>query len=582
MEFSPLQPSAHQQQRVTDFPVWRRRVLLMGLLIGFMVLVGKSIYLQSTKKEFLQKQGGNRYIRTLSVQADRGKITDRNGVILAGSSPVGSVWANPSLVKIDAKQKLALTKLLGMKTSTLNKKLSNKTRKFVYIKRRLSPSLANEVKALKITGVHLEREYKRFYPAGNMVSHVVGFTGVDGNGQEGVELIRNAELTGKVGQRRVIKDRAGHVVEELEVMSEPRDGQELVLSIDRRIQYLVFRELSKSVAKYKAKAGSAVVLDAKTGEVLAMVNLPTYNPNNPMNSRGKTRNRTLTDVFEPGSTMKPITAAAALEFGGYTPTTKVKTAPGYMTIGSATIRDTHNYDELTVSEVVKKSSNVGSAKIALSLDKKKLWNVFNEIGFGEKTHIQFPGEVSGKVRDYKTWRPIEQATMSYGHGISVTLLQLARAYTVFTNDGELKPVSLTKLNQAPIGKPVFSAEVANNVKDMLELVVQAGGTGVRARVAGYRIGGKTGTAHKLGPKGYEKDKYVGSFVGIAPASNPRLIMAVMIDEPTTGQYYGGTVAAPVFSSVMSEVLRLLAVPQDAPNTNVVRPAELLAGEQEVV
>ncbi len=582
MEFSPLQPSAHQQQRVTDFPVWRRRVLLMGLLIGFMVLVGKSIYLQSTKKEFLQKQGGNRYIRTLSVQADRGKITDRNGVILAGSSPVGSVWANPSLVKIDAKQKLALTKLLGMKTSTLNKKLSNKTRKFVYIKRRLSPSLANEVKALKITGVHLEREYKRFYPAGNMVSHVVGFTGVDGNGQEGVELIRNAELTGKVGQRRVIKDRAGHVVEELEVMSEPRDGQELVLSIDRRIQYLVFRELSKSVAKYKAKAGSAVVLDAKTGEVLAMVNLPTYNPNNPMNSRGKTRNRTLTDVFEPGSTMKPITAAAALEFGGYTPTTKVKTAPGYMTIGSATIRDTHNYDELTVSEVVKKSSNVGSAKIALSLDKKKLWNVFNEIGFGEKTHIQFPGEVSGKVRDYKTWRPIEQATMSYGHGISVTLLQLARAYTVFTNDGELKPVSLTKLNQAPIGKPVFSAEVANNVKDMLELVVQAGGTGVRAQVAGYRVGGKTGTAHKLGPKGYEKDKYVGSFVGIAPASNPRLIMAVMIDEPTTGQYYGGTVAAPVFSSVMSEVLRLLAVPQDAPNTNVVRPAELLAGEQEVV
>jgi cell division protein FtsI (penicillin-binding protein 3) len=554
----------------------------MGLLIGFMVLVGKSIYLQSTKKEFLQKQGGNRYIRTLSVQADRGKITDRNGVILAGSSPVGSVWANPSLVKIDAKQKLALTKLLGMKTSTLNKKLSNKTRKFVYIKRRLSPSLANEVKALKITGVHLEREYKRFYPAGNMVSHVVGFTGVDGDGQEGVELIRNAELTGKVGQRRVIKDRAGHVVEELEVMSEPRDGQELVLSIDRRIQYLVFRELSKSVAKYKAKAGSAVVLDAKTGEVLAMVNLPTYNPNNPMNSRGKTRNRTLTDVFEPGSTMKPITAAAALEFGGYTPTTKVKTAPGYMTIGSATIRDTHNYDELTVSEVVKKSSNVGSAKIALSLDKKKLWNVFNEIGFGEKTHIQFPGEVSGKVRDYKTWRPIEQATMSYGHGISVTLLQLARAYTVFTNDGELKPVSLTKLNQAPIGKPVFSAEVANNVKDMLELVVQAGGTGARARVAGYRIGGKTGTAHKLGPKGYEKDKYVGSFVGIAPASNPRLIMAVMIDEPTTGQYYGGTVAAPVFSSVMSEVLRLLAVPQDAPNTNVVRPAELLAGEQEVV
>jgi len=576
------QLSAHQQQRVTGFPVWRRRVLLMGLLICFMALVGKSIYLQSTKKEFLQKQGGNRHIRTLSLQAGRGNITDRNGVILAGSSPVVSVWANPSLVKIDTKKRLALTKLLKIKTSTLNKRLGNKTRKFVYIKRRLSPSLGSEVKALKITGVHLEREYKRFYPAGNMVSHVVGFTGIDGNGQEGVELVRNAELTGKVGQRRIIKDRAGHIIEELEVMSEPRDGQELVLSIDRRIQYLVFRELSRSVAKYKAKAGSAVVLDAKTGEVLAMVNLPTYNPNNPVNSRGKTRNRTLTDVFEPGSTMKPITVAAALEFGGYSPTTKVKTAPGYMAIGSATIQDTHNYDELTVAEVVKRSSNVGSAKIALSLDKKKLWNVFNEIGFGEKTDIQFPGEVSGKVRDYKTWRPIEQATMSYGHGISVTLLQLARAYTVFANDGELKPVSLTKLDQAPIGKSVFSAKAANNVKDMLELVVQAGGTGVRAQVAGYRVGGKTGTAHKLGPKGYEKDKYMGTFVGLAPVSNPRLIMAVMIDEPTTGQYYGGTVAAPVFSSVMSEVLRLLAVPQDAPNINAVRPVESLADEQEAV
>lgn len=582
MQFSHQQNSAHQQPRVTALPVWRRRVLLLGLLIGFMVLVGQSLYLQSTKKDFLQKQGGDRYIRTLSLQADRGKITDRNGVILAGSSPVGSVWANPSVVKMDAKQKVALAKLLKIKTASLNKKLSNKKREFVYIKRRIAPSLANEVKALNIKGVHLEREYKRFYPAGNMVSHVVGFTGIDGDGQEGVELIRNDELTGKVGQRRVIKDRAGHIIEELEVVSEPRDGKELALSIDRRIQYLVFRELSKSVAKYKAKAGSAVVLDAKTGEVLAMVNLPTYNPNNPVNSRGKTRNRALTDVFEPGSTMKPVTAAAAMEFGGYAPTTKVKTAPGYMTIGSATIHDTHDYAELTVSEVVKKSSNVGSAKIALSLDKKKLWDVFNALGFGEKTHIAFPGEVSGKVRDYKTWRPIEQATMSYGHGISVTLLQLARAYTVFTNDGELKPVSLTKLDKAPVGEQVFSATVANNVKDMLELVVEAGGTGTNAQVAGYRVGGKTGTAHKLGPNGYEKDKYVGSFVGLAPASNPRLIMAVMIDEPTTGQYYGGTVAAPVFSAVMSEVLRLLAVPQDAPNTNVVKPAESIADVQEVV
>ncbi len=569
MEFKRQQHK--QQHRTAGLPVWRRRVLLLSVLSGFMLLVIQSVNLQSTNKAFLQKKGGDRYIRTLELQADRGKIKDRRGEILAGSSPVGSVWVNPSVVKITEKQKLALAQLLDIKAATLDQKVGNKQKEFVYIKRRISPDLAEKVNALNIAGIYLEREYKRFYPAGEVTSHVVGFTGVDGNGQEGLELVRNSELTGQAGQRRVIKDRAGQIVEELEVVREPSDGRELTLSIDRRIQYLVFRELSKAIEQHKAKAGSAVILDAKTGEVLAMVNLPTYNPNNPTNIKGKTRNRALTDVFEPGSTMKPITAAAALEFGGYLTTTKVDTAPGYMTIGPATIHDTHSYAELTVAEVVKKSSNVGSAKIALSLDKKKLWNVFNQLGFGEKTDIGFPGEVRGKVRDYKTWRPIEQATMSYGHGISVTLLQLARAYTVFANDGELLPVSLIKLDKAPEGQTVFSAVVANNVKDMLELVVEEGGTGTKAQVAGYRVAGKTGTAHKLGANGYERDKYVGSFVGLAPASNPRLIMAVMIDEPTNGQYYGGTVAAPVFSSVMSEVLRLLAVPQDAPNNNVVVP-----------
>jgi cell division protein FtsI (penicillin-binding protein 3) len=469
------------------------------------------------------------------------------------------------------KQKKALAELLDMRVAVIDQKISNKQKEFIYIRRRIAPDLAEKVKKLNIAGIALERDYKRFYPAGDVVSHVVGFTGVDGNGQEGFELVRNDELAGLAGQRRVIKDRSGQIVEELEVVRQPSDGNELVLSIDRRIQYLVFRELSKSIEYYKAKAGSAVVLDAKTGEVLAMVNLPTYNPNNPTNIKGKTRNRALTDVFEPGSTMKPITAAAALQFGGYVAETKVDTAPGYMKIGPATIHDTHAYAELTVSEVVKKSSNVGSAKIALSLDKKKLWTVFNQLGFGEKTDIGFPGEVRGKVRDYETWRPIEQATMSYGHGISVTLLQLARAYTVFANNGELKPVSLIKLDEAPEGQSVFSAAVANSVKDMLELVVQDGGTGTKAQVTGYRVAGKTGTAHKLGANGYERDKYVGSFVGLAPASNPRLIMAVMVDEPTNGQYYGGTVAAPIFSSVMSEVLRLLAIPQDAPNANVIVP-----------
>jgi cell division protein FtsI (penicillin-binding protein 3) len=571
-----------QPQKLVSLPDWRRRLLLTFVLIGFGLLVVQSAYLQSTNKDFLQKKGGDRYIRTLDLQADRGKIKDRNGEILAGTSPVASVWVNPSVVQVTEKQKVALAQLLEMNVSDIDQKVSNKQKEFVYIKRRISPDLAEKVNALSIAGIYLEREYKRFYPAGEVVSHVVGFTGVDGNGQEGLELVRNDELAGLTGKRRVIKDRSGQIVEELEVMRQPSNGSELTLSIDRRIQYLVFRELSKSIDNYKAKAGSAVVLDAKTGEVLAMVNLPSYNPNNPINIKGKARNRAITDVFEPGSTLKPITAAAGLQYGGYGATTKIDTGLGYMKIGPATIHDTHPYAELTVSEVVKKSSNVGSAKIALSLDKKQLWDVFNQLGFGERTNIGFPGEVRGKVRDYQTWRPIEQATMSYGHGISVTLLQLARAYTVFANNGELKPVSLIKLDKLPVGQPVFSAAVANDVKDMLELVVQDGGTGTRAQVAGYRVAGKTGTAHKLGPNGYERDKYVGSFVGLAPASNPRLIMAVMVDEPTTGQYYGGTIAAPIFSSVMSEVLRLLAVPQDAPNNNVILPKLADEALQEMV
>lgn len=561
------------QKNMVRLPTWRRRVLLVCLLLGFTLLMIQSAYLQNTNKEFLQKKGDDRYSRTLKLQAYRGKISDRNGEILAVNSPVDSVWANPSELNMSAKQKVELAKLLNVKTKTIDEKVANKKREFVYVKRRISPDLAKQVERLGIQGINLQREYRRFYPAGDVVSHVVGFTGIDGVGQEGVELMRDESLSGLAGKRRVIKDRKGHIVEELEVISEPRDGQELVLSIDRRVQYLVFRELAKAVTRYKAKAASAVMLDAKTGEVLAMVNFPTYNPNNPTNIKGKTRNRAVTDMFEPGSTMKPVAAAAGMQYGGYTPTTTIDTSPGYMRIGPATIHDTHPNDEMTVAEVVRKSSNVGAAKIALSLEKEKLWRTFNDLGFGTKTKVGFPGEARGTVRAYEGWRPIEQATMSYGHGISVTLLQLARAYTVFANNGELLPVSLMKLDKAPKGESVFSAAVANDVKDMLEMVVQPGGTGIKAQVAGYRVAGKTGTAHKLGAHGYEKDKYVGSFVGMAPASNPRLIMAVMIDEPTSGEYYGGTVAAPVFSAVMADVLRLLAVPQDAPNNNVVIPTE---------
>jgi len=564
---------AHPQHHLVKLPAWRRRVLLICVLAGFVALLLRGIYLQSLHKEFLQQKGDARYSRTLILQAHRGKISDRNGELLAISSPVESVWASPPDVQINAKQKATLAKLLGIKTKEFDKKVANTEREFVYLKRRISPALAAKVMGLEIQGIFLQREYKRFYPAGDVTAHIVGFTGIDDNGQEGFELIQNATLSGKPGERRVIKDRQGRIVEDLEAVKVPQDGRDLVLSIDRRIQYLAFRELSKALEQFKAKAASAVVLDAKTGEVLAMVNLPTYNPNNPVNIQGKTRNRAITDIFEPGSTMKPVAAAAAMEFGPYKPYTKIDTGGGFMTIGPATIHDAHPHGVLTVAQVIQMSSNVGASKMALSLKKEELWSTFNQLGFGAPTHVGFPGEVSGKLRAYKTWRPIEQATMSYGHGISVTLLQLARAYTVFANEGELKPVSLMKLKEAPVGHQVFSAQVANDVKDMLELVVQPGGTAIRAQVAGYRVAGKTGTAHKLGPNGYEEDKYVGSFVGMAPASNPRLIMAVMIDEPTTGEYYGGTIAAPVFSAVMADTLRMLAVPQDSANTNVVIPTE---------
>ena len=559
------------QHHIVKLPAWRRRLLLIGLLLGFAGLFARGIYLQSLHKEFLQQKGDARYSRTLELQAHRGKITDRNGELLAISSPVESVWASPPDVKITSEQKVKLAQLLGIKNKEVDKKLANLQRGFVYLKRRVAPDLAAKVMSLRIPGIFLQREYKRFYPAGDVTAHIVGFTDINDKGQEGFELAQNALLSGKAGSRKVIKDRQGRIVEDLEDVKVPQDGHDLVLSIDRRLQYLTFRELSRAVELQKAKAGAAVILDAKTGEVLAMVNLPTYNPNNPVNIQGKTRNRVITDVFEPGSTLKSIAVSAAMEFGDFKPDTLVQTGPGYMRIGSATVHDTHDYGMLTVAGVIQKSSNVGASKMALSLKREELWSTFNQLGFGSRMDIGFPGQASGRLRPYKSWRPIEQATMSYGHGISVTLLQLARAYTVFANEGELKPVSLLKIKESPVGHQVFSAQVANDMKAMMEQVVLPGGTALRAQVAGYRVGGKTGTAHKLGPHGYEKDKYVGSFVGLAPASNPRLIMAVMIDEPTAGQYYGGTVAAPVFSAVMSDALRMLAVPQDAPNDNVVIP-----------
>ncbi len=558
---------------IIKLPAWRRRILLIVVLLGFAVLLGRSVYLQGMHRAFLQQKGDARYSRALTLSAHRGMITDRNGEPLAISTPVESIWASPPDIKTTPDQVKKLANLLAMKPVEVSKKFADNQREFVYLKRRIPPELAGQVMRLGIPGVFMQREYRRYYPAGEVTAHLVGFTGVDENGQEGFELAYQNWLSGKPGSRRVIKDRQGHIVEDLEAVKVPQDGHDLVLSIDRKIQYLVYRELAHAVEMHKAKAGAAIVLDAKTGEILAMANMPTYNPNNPVNINGRSRNRAIVDIYEPGSTLKPFTIAAALEAGTFKPETEIETAPGWLRIGSATVHDSHPEGLLTVAQVIQKSSNVGAAKIALTLQPQYMWSAFNQMGFGSPVHAGFPGEASGKLRPYKSWRPIEQATMSFGHGISVSLLQMARAYGIFANDGELMPVSLLKTKDAPIGQQVISAETAHHVKDMLEMVVQPGGTAPRAQVLGYRVAGKTGTAHKLGIGGYQHNKYIASFIGMAPASNPRLIIAVMIDEPSNGQYYGGLVAAPVFSTVMSSALRMLAVPQDAPNNNIVIPPE---------
>ena len=553
-------------------PAWRARVLAFVLLACLAVLAGRAFYLQGLRYDFLQRKGESRYTRALEIPATRGMIVDRNNEPLAISTPVESVAASPADVEITPEQTARLARLLGMDGAELARKLADRKREFAYLKRQLAPDQAEKVVALGIPGVFLQREYRRYYPAGEVTAHIIGFTGVDETGQEALELAFEDVLAGKPGARRVIKDRLGHIVEDIEAVQEPQHGKRLTLAIDAKLQYLAYRELKKAVLEHRAKAGGLVVLDATTGEVLALANVPSYNPNN----RGqfdprRTRNRVITDLFEPGSTLKPFTATAALEAGTVSPDTVIQTAPGHMTIGNRTIHDAHPQGALTVMQVIQKSSNVGSAKMALALPAETLWSLFHRVGFGTPPRSEFPGEVSGRLRGYANWRPIEQATMSYGHGISVSLLQLARAYSIFTTDGTLKPVTLLKREEPVAGTRVISAETAHAVRRMLEMAVQPGGTAPRAQVAGYRVAGKTGTARKVEGKGYAMNRHIASFVGFAPVSSPRLIVAVMIDEPAAGQYYGGTVAAPVFSRVTAEALRLLGVPPDAPINNVVLP-----------
>jgi cell division protein FtsI (penicillin-binding protein 3) len=555
-------------------PMWRSRMLLAVVFVGFSALIVRAIYLQVFNNDFLQQKGESRYSRVIETSAHRGRITDRNGEILASSTPVKSIWAIPEDVKASPAQLADLARVLEVPLTDLKNRLANEEKDFVYLKRQLPPEQAERVAALNLPGVFEQREYRRYYPAGEVAAHVLGFTGVDEKGQEGIELAFQSELAGHPGSRRVIKDRRGNVIEDVAAVREPRDGRDLALALDSKIQYLAFRELKAAVEANRAKAGGIVVLDAHTGEILALANLPVYNPNNRANLTGaQLRNRVLTDTFEPGSTMKPFTAALALELGKVKPTTVIQTAPGKLTIGRATISDSHAHGALSVAEVIQKSSNVGTAKMALAIDRQEMWSMFNRAGFGTAPRIQFPGAVSGKVRPARTWLPIEQVTMSYGYGLSASLLQIARAYTVFARDGDIIETTFLKAAGPAFGTQVIHPEVAREIRRMLEMAAGPGGTAPRAQTMGYRVGGKTGTAHKQEGGGYAERKYRASFVGLAPVSAPRLIVAVMIDEPSNGRYFGGDVAAPVFSTVMGGALRILGVPPDAPMKPVVLPPE---------
>lgn len=543
-------------------PAWRSRLMALAILSCFGLLIGRSFYLQVLNNDFLQEKGESRYRRDLEISASRGRIADRHGDVLAISTPMKSIWAIPADARLTPQQTKQLAGLLEIDGKELSRRLAS-DKPFVFLKRQLPPDVGDQVAALKLPGIGQDKEYRRYYPSGEMTAHIVGFTGVDDKGLEGVELAFQSQLLGHPGSRSVIKDRRGQIVEDVGSIKPPQDGKDIRLSLDAKVQYLAYSQLKQAVTDFKAKAGGAVVIDAKTGEILALANWPTYNPNNRERLSGaQLRNRAVTDTFEPGSTLKPFTIAQALESGKVRFDTIINCAPGRLTIGTATISDSHPHGALTVAEVIQKSSNVGAAKIAAMMSAQQMWDMFDAVGFGQVSRLGFPGEVSGRLRPWKTWRPIEQATMSYGHGISVSLMQLARAYTVFAREGDMIPLTLTKADDNPVGTtPVFSQQTAREVRAMLEMAVQPGGTAPKAQIPGYRVAGKTGTAYKLEGGQYAK-KYVASFVGFAPVSNPRLIVAVMIDEPGGAQHYGGDVAGPVFAGVMGGALRTLGIAPD--------------------
>ena len=560
---------ARRAETVRPSYVGRRRTVLALFVLAAAALVWRAVDQQIFEKDFLQSEGADRYLDTVEIPAHRGMITDRHGAVLAVSTPVESVGANPRLLRPDSRTLGPLARALGTDPDELRGRLAQYSqRRFVYLKRGIRPEQADAVRALiaaeGIEGVQWEREYRRYYPAGEVFSHVIGFAGADDSGQEGLELAFDAALAGEPGEKRVLRDGRRRVVEDVESIRMPRPGKHLALSIDRRLQFIAYRELLAAVQKYRAKAGSAVLLDVRTGEVLAMVNQPSYNPNGDRSNKGgRKRNRALTDVYEPGSTMKPFTVAAALELGKYRPDATIDTSPGYFYVGRARVRDHHNLGVIDLATVLRKSSNVGAGKIALDLPKEELWRFLSELGFGVDTATGFPGEAGGQLTAPANWARIDQATLAFGYGISVTTLQLAEAYAVLAADGIRRPVSLLRVDHPPGGQRVFRATTARAVRAMLETVVSADGTAAAAAVPGYRVAGKTGTVKKVGRDGYSDDRYMALFAGMAPASDPRLVMVVVLDEPSGKKYYGGDVAAPVFAAVMDGALRILNVPPDA-------------------
>ena len=543
-------------------PPWRSKFLVGLVGAGFAILIGRAVYVQIVGTEFFQRQGEIRYARTLELPASRGRIVDRNGLILAASVPSPSLWAIPKDFEADPAERRRLAKLLAMTPAELDAKLAGSPN-FVWLRRQVDEQVAKDVLALKLKGVHQVGEYRRQYPEGESAAHVVGFTNVEDRGQEGIELAFQKDLAGADGTRRVIKDRLGRVVEDIGDSVAPVDGRDIELSIDSKVQFFAYQRVRDAVAEHKAKAGSVVVLDAKTGEVLALANYPSFTPADRRNLSGaQLRNRALTDTFEPGSTMKPLVMALALETGRVKPETVLNTAPGSVVVSGIPIKDAHGHPALTAREVIQKSSNIGIVRLAMQMQPRELWELYSAVGYGQKPQLNFPGAVTGRLRPFKTWRPIEQATMAYGYGLSASLLQMAHAYTAFACDGEVIPVSLGKQEQPAAGVRVFSVETAREVRRMLQMAAGPGGTAPKAQTMGYSVGGKSGTAHKQEGKGYASNKYRSWFVGMAPINDPRIIVAVMVDEPGAGKYFGGDVAAPVFSEVVQQTLRMMGVQPD--------------------